>query len=325
MTFGDVEGSVRCVAIERARRGMTLIETLVVVFIVAILIALIIPAVQMAREASRRTQCANNLRQIGLALNGYVSDFGVYPMAHNGKGYSPQVSLLPYLEFKNLYDALNMTIPMIGAGSPEVATSWTIVVPTYVCPSDPVRPSQGGRANYAGNRGVGYDEMGYHKDNGLFNLPMTSDSIGPSSIQDGLSNTAAFSEWLIGPVDPQSAEVNRSIFRTRQYPKPSDFSVFMAECNSDRAEPVFLTGKGIEWMHGDLRSSLYNHNNTPNMHSCSNDGLIQQSTWTVGSRHGNGVNLLMADGHVEYRKDTIAQEVWRGLGTRSGGEVTPSD
>lgn len=310
-----------------AHRGFTLIEALVVVFIVAILAALLIPAVQMAREAGRRTQCLNNLRQIGLALNAYVGNHNVYPMAHSGKSYSPHVMLLPYLEFKNLYDSLNLNISVNDAdlGSPVAATVWAVVVPSYVCPSDGVRPAHGGRTNYAGNRGVGYDELG-HNNNGLFNLPGRSESIGPSAITDGLGNTAAFCEWLVGPLALRPIEANRAIFQTkRPYSDPARFGDFMAACNSDQIDPVPLVGKGIEWMRGDVRCTLYNHNNGPNKRSCSNNGLIQHGAWTAGSNHGGGVNLLLADGSVVFKKDTTAQEAWRALGTRGGGEVISAD
>ena len=316
----------RITANDRARRGMTLIEVLLTISIIAILIAILLPAVQMARESSRRTQCANNLRQIGIALNAYVSDYALYPMAHNGTGYSPQILLLPYIEQRSLFDALNMSVLQTGGSTPEIATFWKVAVSTYMCPSDPIRPSGKGCTNYPGNRGVGYDARG-HQNNGLFNLALTSGPIGPSSIQDGLSNTSAFSEWLVGPLSPRSAsrdEVNRSIYQTGRYPNESQFGMFMAECNSTALKPALIMGKGLEWMHGDVRDSLYNHDDRPNGHSCKNGGGMQQSAWSAGSRHPGGVGVLRVDGSVGFSKDSVDLDVWRGLGTRNGGEIAIS-
>lgn len=326
MIRDDVSERSRITTNDHSPHGMTLIEVLATISIIAILIAILLPAVQMARESSRRTQCANNLRQIGIALNAYAGVYGVYPMAYSGAGYSPHVALLPYIEQKSLYDALNLSVGQGGGLTPEIATCWQVSISTYLCPSDPVRPSDAGCANYAGTRGFGYELRG-HMDNGLFVSPSHSAPVSPNSIPDGLSNTAAFCEWLVGPVNFRTAaydEFNRSVYQADEYSKGSQLDVFIAQCNSADLKPVLLIGKGVYWMHGDVRSSLYNHDNGPNRHSCKNGGGMQKSAWTAGSRHPNGVNLLMVDGSVGFRKDTIQLEAWRALGTRGGGDIATS-
>src|SRR4051794_15932841 len=93
-------------------RAITLIELLLVVGIVGLLVALLLPAVQAAREAARRTQCANNLRQLGLACQNYVSVHGVFPLGRNGlMSYSLHAALLPFIEHQPLYSSLNWNIP----------------------------------------------------------------------------------------------------------------------------------------------------------------------------------------------------------------------
>lgn len=129
------------------RRGFTLIELLVVISIIAILIALLLPAVQQAREAARRTQCKNNLKQIGLALHNYhdvarafppgwiaVDDTGS-PSAHEGtSGVGWAAMILPYLEQGNIYSQFNASLPLTD---PANAAFLRNQIPGYKCPSDP--------------------------------------------------------------------------------------------------------------------------------------------------------------------------------------------
>ncbi|AMV37305.1 hypothetical protein VT85_07720 [Planctomyces sp. SH-PL62] len=219
-----------------------------------------------------------------------------------------------------------------GDSSPAIATAWHMRLSVYLCPADPARPDQGAM-NSAGNRGVGYDLAGA-LDNGLFVHPTASlatstpsPGIGPAAIRDGLSQTAAFSEWLIGAPTRLAGETNRSTYLTSIHQEPADFGRFMSECDSPEVQviPFSDAGKGLTWMHGDLKATLYNHGNGPNRRSCSNGGLVQKSAWTAGGLHGGGVNTLMVDGRVTFVKDAVALPVWRALGTRNGGDVADVD
>ena len=129
-------------------RGFTLIELLVVIAIIAILIALLLPAVQQAREAARRTQCRNNLKQLALAMHNYESTFSVFPMGGTrDSDFSVQARLLPYVDQVNLQNLLDFTQPAFSGSwsgkspNPLFVDAFETPVAVFLCPSDPA-PSQ---------------------------------------------------------------------------------------------------------------------------------------------------------------------------------------
>ena len=158
-------------------------------------------------------------------------------------------------------------------------------------------------------------------DNGTFGAPIRD-------ISDGLSHTAAVSEWLRFPVGSAIREPDRSVYAT---PVPmlgaSRLDAFSESCrrldpNSASLDPD--RGKGIRWDLAGFGNSTYNHVLEPNERTCTNGGQVAQGAWTAGSRHPGGANCLFADGHVAFVKDSIASATWRALGTRAGGEVVSS-
>src|SRR5205809_396349 len=117
------------------RKGFTLIELLVVIAIIAVLIALLVPAVQKVREAANRTQCQNNMRQLGLGLHNYISVMGVLPMGRQPTtNASVLAQILPYLEQANKYAKFDFTQDL---NSPANAAAQAQDVPIFLCPSDP--------------------------------------------------------------------------------------------------------------------------------------------------------------------------------------------
>lgn len=192
------------------RQGFTLIELLVVIAIIGVLVALLLPAVQAAREAARRAQCTNNLKQIGLALHNYHSAHGVFPMGGSKNMrqlpdiydmwtcWSGQAMILPFLEQKPLYDSINFNWAPIGfPGDPPIlinGTASNAVISAFLCPSDPKTGSGGNTNNYAACYGTTtIDPEG--QSTGLFAFYST---FPISSVTDGTSSTIAFSEARIG-------------------------------------------------------------------------------------------------------------------------------
>ncbi|MHC5542530.1 DUF1559 family PulG-like putative transporter, partial [Singulisphaera rosea] len=166
------------------RRGFTLIELLVVIAIIAVLIALLLPAVQSAREAARRAQCVNNLKQMGLAALNFEStnstlppNFGPYPyVSMGGSRVNFLPIMMPYLEQGNLFNTWNLAVDSNGGGSLEInETARLTQVNAFLCPSDPSSGTCGdvggsnipcGKTNYFGN--LGYTAAQY------YNCPYTA-------------------------------------------------------------------------------------------------------------------------------------------------------
>jgi prepilin-type N-terminal cleavage/methylation domain-containing protein/prepilin-type processing-associated H-X9-DG protein len=200
------------------RRGFTLIELLVVISIIAVLIGLLLPAVQSAREAARRAQCVNNLKQLGLAVHNYISAFDVFPamVITNTQVWAWNTpwtaSILPQLEQQPMYNAINFSMPMLEIGfvSPIYGANTTIGMTSLAvlrCPSETETPPQPteidyATCNYAGNLGgpamiTAFNGTIVPARGNLFFNNANLASFGIASASDGTSNTALFSEHLL--------------------------------------------------------------------------------------------------------------------------------
>ncbi len=322
----------------RTRRGFTLIELLVVVGIIAVLIALLLPAVQMVREAVNRAKCANNLKQLGLALHHYHDVHGSFPPAVLDGGdpyslyrWSAHTRLLPYIEQANLYNSLNLNQPLFLKPSlnvdPANVPGVSQVVPVFLCPSDwgtpfvrvPSNPDTGatfGPTNYMACVGSGVNGGLRTNADGVI---YANSMVRFADVRDGTSTTALMSESLLGlggqnalSRTPTPQEVPRVYAYTY-----TDQPVTPEDCAEVQQWQVNANSK---WADGQSYCTLYDHFYPPN--AAAWDCVTGVASWRAArSRHTGGVNLLLVDGSVRFVYNGVNLDTWHALGSRAGGEV----
>lgn len=303
----------------RWKRGFTLIETLVVIGIVALLLALIIPAVMAAREAALRSECADNLRQQGIALARHVEAKGAYPQSESMN--SPFSRLLPYLDQLELYNSLNYDGGVHAAfmqGYNQTATK--VVIDVFLCPADGMDMGLLAGCNYGGNVGYGAGPHGDRPVNGPFNgAAHYSPQVRMANVRDGTSNSVAVSEFLRNE-DRELRDPRRSVFDLGWV---FGYESYMRECSalSTSKAPLLGMRKGEAWLLDGMGNALYNHNFPPNFHTCGAKSGALLGSWPASSEHTGGVQSLFIDGHVQFIKETINPNLWRSLGSINGGEI----
>jgi len=319
-----------------SRSAFTLIELLVVIAIIAILIALLLPAVQQAREAARRTQCRNNLKQLGLAVHNYHDNFNQFPITSFNDGSAPgatwsdgskgsyMIRLLPYIDQAPLYNLMNFSM---------TGTPWTLpnfeaqvdstgqllrqkVIPGFLCPSEP-SPVQGGHSS----------KTNYALSMGNQALPSQGDTctLYPGNIYgtgpDGHGNTM------------NSARVSGIISRFNWGAKIADIT--------DGTSNVICAGE-IRPNCGDHSNNGWFHFNaiwiatTPPINypiNCYNEGPAvptpgpcnQPNNWQTSqgfkSKHTGGAHFLLCDGSVRFISENINYNTYQMLGDRRDGQV----
>ncbi len=319
------------------RRGFTLIELLVVMVIIAVLIGLLLPAVQAAREAARRIQCENNLKQIGLALANYETALRAYPFGVGGSGppgqvprWSAQSQLLAYLEQSSVYNALNFSgLPWLHdpVFSPMNQTALVTRISAFLCPSDNdmiIELNNLAHISYRANAGTlpynlaADSPDGTGRNTGAF---WYQSAVRISSLTDGTSNTAIFSERCLG-----SSSSPDSL---------ADYYLVNDQINSCLAASPLTTPRftlprewsGERWGDGGMLYTRYHHIFPPMRPSCILGGTQDYDSpnlVTATSRHPGGVNLMLADGSVRFAKQTVNPVIWMALGTIAGGEAIDS-
>jgi prepilin-type N-terminal cleavage/methylation domain-containing protein len=330
----------------RARGGFTLIELLVVIAIIAVLIGLLLPAVQSAREAARRAQCTNNLKQIALAVHNYHDSWNSLPMGEMPGGLSPNVAILPYFEQTQVYNALNFNVGTRWIWTNvETITVGRTRVSSYVCPSEVNTDyaSDGFNfwaASYAWNAGTWWPSA--RRWDGLFgrvydddgNLrPFSRALFGLHSITDGASSTLLVAEVANGPLKRGPARTRVSdCYEVRGLTRNSTIQQAITRCNaiSWQTGRIPWSGdwryKGYSWLEGSIWRGWFNTIRTPNQTCCTMDNV---DWWFImkpaSSYHPAIANAAMADGSVRAFKESVSQPVWMALGTRDGGEVVSSD
>ncbi len=309
---------------QRSRSAFTLIELLVVIAIIAILIGLLLPAVQKVRAAAARSQCQNNLKQIGIALHNYHSAYATFPGATDANGwFSTHTFLLQYIEQGNVYSMINLTVSHSDAANAAARAS---VVKTFLCPSDPVNvlPTGYPGNNYRYNCGVSIVNSYPTAVNA--SMPPNDGGFWPKTpysvydITDGTSNTAAFSEHIKGDFSNAVVSANGDTFKPGTYPNTPDEA--LAQCNAININDLAFQGNstaGRDWMSDSHTITRYYHAFPPGNRSCMFPP--QRISTTANSGHENGVNLLLFDGSVRFVPYSINLATWRALGTRNGGET----
>ena len=300
-----------------ARTGFTLVEVLVVIAIIGILVAFLLPAIQAAREASRRSQCQNNLKQIGLAVQNHHDARRAFPMGRNGfdqKAVSWAFFLLPYLEETAIYNSWN---PNVRVDDDRNAPTMRTPIESYACPSrrraaadrnfdnnnkPPLVLGAGTLADYSANAGIKLmtGMTNTEGSNGVFGGysrieagPIFSGSrISARQVEDGLSKTIAIGERHLPPVPP----------------------------NTDEAMKDYVIGDTAA-IPGDTPNTTFR---------CAEDGLATSlddpDKEKFGSSHSGGtVQCVFLDGHVAGLHQDMNLDVLKALSTIGGGEVVPAD
>jgi prepilin-type N-terminal cleavage/methylation domain-containing protein/prepilin-type processing-associated H-X9-DG protein len=325
---------------KRSRSAFTLIELLVVIAIISVLIALLLPAVQAAREAARRTQCTNNLKQLGLALHNYSSTWECFPPFCTLPSitvvdpFSVHSRLLQFLEQGNLFNQINFSLSFAIQSTVTQTRVAALLCPSEINDQPLVTPTiTFSPTNYGACTGTWFvwDPVTQTKGDGAFAVDQ---SIRPAQFTDGMSNTLGMAEvkTYLGIIHDG---LNPDILNA---PVPSTPAQLAALGGAYTPQATHTA-----WVYGIMPYTGLTTVFTPNTFVASLQGgqqvdisftscrlgtsLVDLTYAAITSRsyHPGGVNVLLMDGSARSVKSTINPMAWRALGTRAAGEVISAD
>lgn len=313
--------------------AFTLIEVIVALGIVGLLALILIPAVQTARETSRRIACQNNLKQIGLAAQSYATSHGCFPFAGGFHSATQHLALLSYMEQAELFSAWNFGRFGRG-GDSRNNTVEQVRVKVFICPSDEVA-GEFSKISYPANH---HFDVQKRQNAGIF---VENKVVHTAMVTDGLSHTAIFSEFVIGGIPPWRTRVKGYMRHNADIRHPTfwitfaknekqDMDAAIARCRNvtmqDAINDNDLKGH-YYWTLSTRPRSGYDHHTTPNQPTCQFDPSDQRDTVIVpaSSHHTGGMHAVFCDGHVSFVRNAIDAELWRAAGTRNGGESIAND
>ena len=295
-------------------RAFTLVELLVVIAIIGILVGLLLPAVQAVRAAARRTQCQNNLRQVGLAILNYESAHMKFPPGQEWTNivgqpdrldYSWMARILPHIEQGNVYDDIDFDLPYLNTFNADAISA---VIPAYLCPSTEAVDKQRSRQNVIPN----YESTG-------ITLGCT-DYMGIAGPSSSKANPVTGIEYekqqgiLIGTKDLAGSD-------TILVPPPVRMSS-ITDGSSNTMMVTECTGRGTE-SDDDPHGSWVSGKNIAHVEGTVN-GKSAKKSWDdelIFSQHPGGANVVRGDGSVHFQSADTSKEVLLMMASRAGGEV----
>ncbi len=319
------------------RSAFTFVELLVVIAIIGILVAVLLPAVQSAREVTRRSGCQNNLKQLGLALQSYHDAYQALPAGCTSAedfGPSALVHLLPFLEQKaafDQYDPQQRASDIEGTEGDLIGLARPIVL---VCPSETNRREDThlGWTNYHLNYGTYvFTEK---KWDGVFGPTFAAggasgmDRIGWRDLRDGSTHTAAFGEVCNGPDAGQKRDRRSDCFE-HEGPVSLNHVSARATLRSNDWRTAPLAGdwdpawryRGYPWREGTVWRGGYTHLLPPNSACWRTNGDWWQTVTPASSWHTSGANVVLCDGSVRFVTESVDGNSWEAVGSRAGGEA----
>ena len=323
-----------------ARLAFTLIELLVVIAIIGILIALLLPAVQGAREAARRNQCRNNLKQVGLALHNYHDTAKLFPnlmyptadfLPWSWGGHSAHSMLLPYLDLRPLYDHLDFSTSVLDMGPNEAAG--LTKVPVLRCASDlDTDPDPGMNYAFCSGTNIGFSGDGrfltQQEQNGVITGTV---NVSFNSITDGASNVIAAGEQIAGGAyDPVGTLANYHYGPNtipagmpNAFPTTDQINAWGTACAAMPNTSVHVARLWHRGLPGETTFNTLLGPNSPlpncDVHCpewCVTDG---PGLFAARSRHTGGVHIMLADGSVRFVSNSVDMTTWYRLGARDDG------